>query len=609
MKIEFLFNEIKDMANLYCVTTVDSPLNTAVTSYDYLGQGYCQNAISATVAKLTGVEEFSYQGDFERKANEVFVITTAHCYYTVIFTIDTYEYEKARMKVSITSDEREGVTTSNNTEYDVFLERLKIELKEVLRKDWESCAWIVDEQSESLCSHLYSKIFKVENNIRAFANKVLLHRVGVGWLKQPGLEKYLNSHKGLSVEFKREVPSFANIDDTFIAMTLETMMEVITKAKIYEGTIELTEDDCQKLHQKLVFDNEANSLLTYLREKRKVKVDFWTDIFKEYFEEEKEFLQAVTNFIKNRNHVAHNKLLNLSGYQTMHQNISQLDEMVRKANTNFESSIPSEELYMTWNIEGEAQREADEQVDWERNYLRMRIESETGVKIRCEQEIFDLFCEKLDELYTEIADTYYFDSRYKVSLKFELDLEEVCSGWIFFCVWSRATEDTIDVVVDFDLDKEMGGNSSVRLSCQTAETEEELFVATIYYHNGSGYEDSFEGVIVLDDESAYDGTELDGFKQQLKDYIEEELNPLISKKSQLEYESQRRGGMQPVADFPCEECGEFGVSVWEDFYPVGRCCYCGMDNEVYACEMCGSIFGDGGGQYGICNACLLRDRD
>lgn len=33
-----------------------------------------------------------------------------------------------------------------------------------------------------------------------------------------------------------------------------------------------------------------------------------------------------------------------------------------------------------------------------------------------------------------------------------------------------------------------------------------------------------------------------------------------------------------VSDNECEECGNFGISIKADFYPIGKCCYCGTEN-------------------------------
>ena len=176
---------------------------------------------------------------------------------------------------------------------------------------------------------------------------------------------------------------------------------------------------------------------------------------------------------------------------------------------------------------------------------------------------------------------------------------------VFFDVTSNAVESSkIEIIVQLSLDGDMDSDSELQISCRKADSKEILFSAAIYYHNGSGWEDYFEGTVEVDSNSEYDGSELEEFKQELKEYIDNELNPLISELEAMEYEAGRHGGKNQVADFPCAECGKLGISVLEDFYPFGRCCYCGMENDVYVCDSCGAVFGDGKGKNGICNACL-----
>lgn len=190
MKIEFLFNEIHDIAKLYQIEYADNPFGgEKVRQYNYIGNDYLENRLQK-LKLLPNVEKIDYQQSFERMANEVFVVIANGVYYEMIFTIDTYEYKKARMRVSIERPEKTetlvaGVYTfPNGEEYDIFLEQLKIAVKDALKKDWAVCSWIMDEQSEQLCSHLYLRIFKVENEIRAFANKILVHHLGKDWIKQ-----------------------------------------------------------------------------------------------------------------------------------------------------------------------------------------------------------------------------------------------------------------------------------------------------------------------------------------------------------------------------------------------------------------------------------------
>ena len=609
MKIEFLFSEIKDIEKLYQIDLIDNPFGGAEChSYTYIGKEYLQNKLKTIEGNLPGLNEFIYQQCFGRIANEVFVVVVNDIYYELIFTIDTYQYKKARMKVSIERPEKLDVAIFGNQVladgevYDNFLEQLKIAIKNAFKKDWAVCSWITDEQSEQLCSHLYPGIFKVENKIRAFANKILVHHIGKDWIKQYGMEKYEESHKSLSVDFKRKVPCFADIDDTFISMTMETMMEVILKANIYEDEIVLNQSDMAKLHQEIAV-GAANPLLELMRNRRKVKTDIWNDIFKQYFEDEESAKSNIKDFIKNRNHVAHNKLLNWSGYQVMKQNIEQLDSIIEKANQSFEESIPSEEQYMTWNIGVEEEESEAARREWERDYLRLRISGETGVEIREEEGIYELFSETLGELYNEFSDIYYFDPQFDMSKKSDIAMAE--EEQVLFSIRSNAVKTAVvEVVANMTFDSDMDGDSLLYISCRRDGTE--IFRTVLEYHNGSGMEDTFEGKIVLNSESYYDTEELDEFKDELKDYIEEKLNPLISKKESLEYTAATSGGAEPVADIPCMECGKYGISISEDFYPLGRCCYCGEENYIKQCQRCGKWYEDGDGNDTVCAECLEK---
>lgn len=613
MRVEFLFNDIKNYDKLYTLKKSDGVFGEETnTIHNYEAKNYCEEILQKVLRKISSTDVCHYQGCFGRIANEVFVIDKNEKVYTVSFTIDTYnEKKQARLKVNITDSVKEKIQTDDNPsrkyrlpdglDYDIYLEQLKIEIKNMMNDDWNSCTWIIDDQSEILCSQLYPSIFKAENLLRAFVAKVLIFNIGTEWLKQSGMELYAKSAEILSNDFKRTVPAFDGIDDTFISMTLETMMKIIKKGKIFERQIDISGEEFNLIFEKIQSDN-AKSLLQFFKEKRKVKVDYWNDMFKVFFES-KEAL--ITDFIKNRNHIAHNKLLNWSGYQKMKRDIESVDRFVRKANADFEAQCPSEELVSTIEYEEDTLRQKEE---WNRDYLRIRIQGETGVDIRSENDIIEMFIEVLDDIYGEISDKYYFDPCYDIDEMNELD-ENKYDQTLFKVSSNAVPESSIEIRVHMFIDDSMDGDSNIVLKCIDLRdnNEKELFKKTLHYHNGNGYEDNFEGTIVLDSESYFEDEEKNSFVSELCEYIEESLNPLIAKKAAFEYEAGRHGGEDPTADFPCEECGKEGISISENFYPVGKCCYCGTENEVHRCELCGTIFDEYGGENGICNGCLIED--
>lgn len=99
------------------------------------------------------------------------------------------------------------------------------------------------------------------------------------------------------------------------------------------------------------------------------------------------------------------------------------------------------------------------------------------------------------------------------------------------------------------------------------------------------------------------------FLEDLVDYINDGLNPYLENLFSLEFEYGRYGGDNPVADFVCAECGKLGVSILEDFLPIGKCCYCGYENEVHICEICGTAYDDMGGDEHLCNGCIPKDEE
>ena len=564
MIIEILFSGVKDITKRYKSKVVDNSDfgETIITETIYSGKEYSEKVLEDVVSGFDEEKNIYYVGCLQRIANEVFEFCLSESQYRVSFTIDTYGDSKARLKVKIEQIEP-------REEYDMLLEQLKIAIKDRLIRDWNRCIWMTDEQSEALCTMIYPIVFETENEMRALVNKVLIHYIGVDWIKKIGMEKYDLSYENLVGDFRRISPQYEGVDDTFFSMTLETMMEIIKKGKIYDENVTISSADWKTLNDKKKKSGDA--VLGYIQAKRKVNVDIWKDIFEKYFDFE---LSVITDFIKNRNHIAHNKLLNWISMQKIKQNVELLKSYIESADQKFEESDLSEELYMTIDAQQESEREAEEERDWEENYLRYRIQGETGVEILTIDGVIEKFNELLDKLYTEIYDELYFNPCFSISQQYAID--EETNDQILFKVQSNAVKESeIEVVVSLWLDGNMNSDSSAIISCRkTNEKDNYLFKAEIRYHNGSGYEDYDLGGVYLDSESELDDSELNDFKKELIVYTEEELNPMIKQLAVY-----NKANKKPVSDETCYECDKKGISVMRDFYPEGFCCFCGTDNS------------------------------
>ena len=582
MIIKFSMDHIKDMEQIYKRTP------TYVEKFDcngieehYYGIDYCKQIVTDTLRTLNwGTQE--YLGTIDRLAREVFNVSTADGkIYRIDFEINTYERKAARLECTI--------STTDSNEYDYKLESLKIELKNRLIFDWKVCTWLVDMQSAQLCKEAYEKAFIVENNLRAFASKVLIHFLGIDWINSTGLEKEAESINYLKQKFTKRVPEFENINTDFLSMTLETLMGVIIDGKVYSDDVVLNKDQYEKILDIAQKSKTANCIAEFIKSKRTVKKTIWDDLFVPFIDEPDRFKQAIHNFIEDRNHVAHSKILSWSSYQVVLNEFNNMDDLIRRADSNFDIEETSDEVLETWNA-----LEEDDQK--EKEYYRERLVNEAGIDILSERNIRDWFNNNLHSLYSDVYQRYHLDVSYEIS-GFEAQDSGAC-----FTVISPVMEDNslrVDVIAEYSIDDELGEDSICKIMCKDG-TGKIIFSAEIYFHNGNGCEDE-EGLMAASENSEYDTSELIDFKEQLFEYIDEKLNPYPAEL--VIHVHENKGNNDWMADFACEQCGKTGVSINDEFLPIGKCCYCGWNNELKKCVRCGAIVRYDDIENGLCPSC------
>lgn len=553
MTIKFMFNSPKDASLLYVCTeeTGESPFGgeDAVQVEIRRSKEYSESILDDVKACVSGFSEYKYLGCRERIAREAYQLTISGITYEVFFVFDKREENNIQQHIEIESPTIES--PDFETRYNKTLELLKLALKDRVSKYWQGCTWLIDDQSEYLCAELYPHFFRLENRIRAFVNEVLIQHMGQNWLNYPGLEQYKESIRGMENSFKQTVPQFANINSSLLSMTLEMLSELMQDAKVYSSNTVLTSSDISRINEHLKGQN-TKAAGDFIRRKRDIEIDLWKDVFSQYFTDPDQFLTELKQFTKSRNHIAHNKLITLAVFYQIYNELSIFGTNVQIATAEFERKNASEELLDTWLHEQE-QEEYDEQS------LRDRIFGETGVEIRDEDEIYELFCQTVTELYDTLWDRYHYDPCFDVS-----DMETpVKDGTTKVCVIkSNASDEELTLYVSIVLDDDM--DSSSYLTIEAKHGEDVIAKAECTYHNGEGHEGE-EGLCVADSDSEYIDTEVHDFLEALIDYIEEDLNPYVKQVAAMEYESGRHGGTYPVADFACQECGKDGVSITDRF--------------------------------------------
>lgn len=589
MYIEFMFNNIRDINLIYSKEEkYNEEWGGNITKEDYVGTDYCRSIVKELESHFSEVKRFNYNGQTVRIAHEEYEIETEEEKYSLSFTIDTFENKtQTQLLINLFSK-------SDICEYDIFLEKFKIFLKKILLRDWKMCSWIIDEQSEDLGMKLYPLIFKTENKMRAFINKVLTRKFGVKWMELIGFEDIIKGYKKNNVDFKREVPEFDNINDFLICSTAESLVELMLKSKVFDTSFALSEAENMNLH-KMLADNEPNRVFQKLIELRKVKVDIWKDVFEKYFDSSIE--NSITHFIKNRNHVAHNKLLTNASFEKMKKNVLAVEDMFDKASNLFSEEEPSDELYETWDAE-------QEEIMSKNKYIHERIRSETGVNILLSEGIFELFEEKIHELYTSIDDSEYFSYAVVVSSLNAIQDENVKQT--IFSVKSNVDDSfNFDVCVLLDITEGMDEDSYMNLWIEKSDMTK-MLETKVVYHNGGAHEDVMECCYIADGESYFEDEVLNSFIDDLKSYINDDMNTIKLEVDNRSYLAVKEGGNLPVADFPCWSCNQNYISMDDDLYNYGYCINCGEENEILKCIRCGILYSADDGGKDLCNYCLEK---
>lgn len=154
--------------------------------------------------------------------------------------------------------------------------------------------------------------------------------------------------------FKQSVPEFRDINTTMLSITLEILVKLLYKGEIYERNLKIQYEDIQTLLTIAKSSNEVN-MLKFLEKRKDVRENIWDGIVSKYLNDPDVFQNQFIQFIKDRNHVAHNKLLTYSAYNIMLGELEKFDDSVKKAIEKFEIDNISKEVIETLHLEREQQ--------------------------------------------------------------------------------------------------------------------------------------------------------------------------------------------------------------------------------------------------------------
>lgn len=246
-----------------------------------------------------------------------FMITDEHYVYKIKIYIQTYDViNKLKVELSYKGTD----LLSNN-----FLEKLKIQIKNNLLSLFSEsrCIWLEDTQSEELSKHLYVEINKVENLLRNFIIECMIHSFGLFWWEKIAPDKIESSfHQKKTEAYKKTFKDFANIDTHLMSLNTEDLsliLQLESKKWEFEKTKEL---------ETMLRMDDKDKFFSAMKKQLKVVSKLWDEVFSLYLDEE--FLVNWRDFCSSRNHIAHNKLIDIKNFKKTAKNIDIIKAKIEK---------------------------------------------------------------------------------------------------------------------------------------------------------------------------------------------------------------------------------------------------------------------------------------
>lgn len=489
----------------------------------------------------------------------------------IVFEFETYKGVK-QLAINIVAEDYKLEPD------DVYLENLKMFIKSYIVRDWEKIVWLYDDDAYILSKDLYSRFYVTENSVRRFIHEFMFKTLGLEWWDivsdQSIKDKYKSRFKG----YKTVVPGFSNVDDHLLSIDVGDLLKILTmKRKTWNSTYDA---DIESLLLG-VTEGRENKIIERLKEQLVVKEDFWDKYFKGYFDDE--FIKTFGEFEANRNHVAHNKILDRTAYNSIRRSIDKMDGYMQNAISKMYKEKKSLE-----QLQAEAQAYEELLLDAK--------QSDAGVSIRNTDSIIEEFEDVINGKYTDIVEALRFREDIDIS---EMHFDSTQYSGILFSAVSRVTKEELDFYYTMDINDEEGAESVFSITCKqnpfALEGNEDSsgFYVSLSYINGEVEYDDEQGYYMPVSEDGIAESDIDNYVETMIDFINTELESLKDYIESIRYETTKDGGDLPIASgVYCDECCEEYICIDSTLAEVGTCLNCGAHNDISECERCGQYFND-----------------
>lgn len=480
--------------------------------------------------------------------------------FSLSFEFGTYNCS-SQFVIAISSD------TYIPTPQDKYLEQLKLNIKKQIKRDWEKIVWLIDKDAACLSVALYPELYFVENLARQLISELMTKEYGLNWWERFVPIDIKKKHKARLLGYKKSVPDFNNIDERLLSIDITDLKKIfIIQIKKWEPALDIEIDNL--LSELITISQEG--LIDKLKAQGTVVLDLWEQQFSKYLPND--FIERFDILTIDRNHVAHNKVLDRNIYSKMKTLANGLKVDLEKAILDVANLVISRE---------QRERIAYEQEQFIEEYRAIEKsiqEAETNVTIRENDEILELLNDYLIEEYQLIIEALRF--RQDVEMSDILTIEKSNPSGILFTINSKITDEELEVNYILDLQEDPGADTIIKLFVKGAENDSII----ITYSNGKiEFDEESSSYMPIVQDEIFESNDLVGY---ITDLISTRFINLREKVDADMYTIIKDGGESPILDLECCECGESYICIDETYAPMGVCLNCGAYNEIVKCDRC-----------------------
>ncbi|PEU93979.1 hypothetical protein CN432_24195 [Bacillus thuringiensis] len=482
------------------------------------------NELMCKVQQSLNSNELSFHcnEEFKRSCS----LSLADKQYFIDFTMFMTPLGYDQLKIDISTKIKENA--------DKELHALKIKLKDLMIEDWKQCVWLTDHQSEEFAEDLYKNVHSVENGLRRLINTVLSHHLGGDWwsfMPSHLVEKYSKRISG----YREKAPRFKNVHANLLSIDTNDLTSIL-KFKTYrmKGQTIFNKSDSlfpeylvmtpalkqleyimsDIINNDKSIENHGDDLTKLLEGQMEVSIDFWEDFFAPLFPcSLREFSGKWDNFSKDRNHVAHNKLIDDKLHQKFKRGMEGLLRIITEAEEKFEEDLNnknSEFLEYKKIYEMEQFKQVQRQ-------NKQSIAEQAGIEIMSEDQIYFLFLEHVSYSFERIRDAIYY--RTDIEVTYDEPCEDVYEK--IFEIKNILLNTSIHVESKVEIDEEEGCTSIMKLAVYyNADLKGDFEIS---YINGEAEYNDDQGNYMPKISEELDISSLDKLERLINEILEKEM--------------------------------------------------------------------------------------